>query len=52
VTAPRDALPGVDEQILAAGEEQACLRWLRDRFELSDDDARRWLGAAMTWVIA
>lgn len=51
-------LPGVDdavwEQVLAddAAEEKACLRWLADRFELSAQDARCWLGAAMAWEIA
>ncbi|MGH3994947.1 MAG: hypothetical protein ACRDSN_21095 [Pseudonocardiaceae bacterium] len=53
-----EALPGVDdavfEQLMAddAAEEIACLRWLRDRFDLSDSDARIWLGAAMAWEIA
>lgn len=52
------SLPGMDdavfEQIMAddAAEETACLRWLRDRFELSAEDARTWLGAAMAWEIA
>lgn len=55
---PTEPLPGVDdavfEQVMAddAAEETACLRWLRDRFELSAEDARTWLGAAMTWEIA
>lgn len=50
-----EPLPGVDEAVAAAddaAEEMACLRWLRDRFELSDADARAWLGAALAWDIA
>lgn len=59
MTRPPNAepLPGVDdavfEQILVddAAEEIACLRWLRDRFELSAQDARTWLGAAIDWEV-
>jgi hypothetical protein len=36
----------------ALSGKRACLRWPRDRFELSEPDARCWLGVAMAWEIA
>jgi hypothetical protein len=36
VTAP-EPLPGIDDELLAAGEHDACMQWLMERSGLSVD---------------